>query len=296
MVKVLLINVDSVIPNLALMKVSAYHKSRGDDVGFNNTDNPDIVYASVVFSKNKHAVDGLSFYYPDAKIIVGGSGYDLKSRLPDEIEFMKPDYDLYPSEYSQGYTTRGCVRNCYFCSVPEKEGRFKIHQHPEEFYDPRLSKIRLMDNNILVDEGWFYKISNWIVEHDLTLVDVQFDIRFVSESIAQEILKLRIDGFIHFAYDFDEMDDTINEKIKLLDRIGFKLRDNVEFYVYVHDDSQYESGLRRCRQLKSLGTNAHVMYNPNSKKTKRIRILQRWTNRKWVFWKCDIDDYTRKKG
>jgi hypothetical protein len=32
--RVSLIDIDSIIPNLALMKISAYHKSKGDVVGF----------------------------------------------------------------------------------------------------------------------------------------------------------------------------------------------------------------------------------------------------------------------
>jgi hypothetical protein len=92
---VLLVDVDSRIPNLALMKLSAYHKAQGHNVGFDIKD-PDLVFASVIFKANKHLVDGLQFWYPSAKINIGGSGYDLASTLPDEIEYMKPDYSLYP--------------------------------------------------------------------------------------------------------------------------------------------------------------------------------------------------------
>lgn len=71
--KVLLVNVDSVIPNLALMKISTYHKALGDEVGF-HVSNPDKVYASCVFMHNKHKVDGLKFFYPEAEIDIGGGG------------------------------------------------------------------------------------------------------------------------------------------------------------------------------------------------------------------------------
>ncbi|MCM1987606.1 hypothetical protein [Methanococcoides seepicolus] len=117
---VLLIDVDNKIPNLALMKISAYHKSIGDNVGF-FVSNPDIVYASVVFKQNKHHVDGLKLFYPYVDIRIGESGYDLKSRLPGTIEQMRPDYSLYPDcDYSMGFRTGGCFRNCHFCIVPEK--------------------------------------------------------------------------------------------------------------------------------------------------------------------------------
>ena len=69
-VNVLLVDVDSKIPNFALMKIAAYHRGIGDNVGFNVGD-PGKVYASVVFRKNRHKVDGLRFLYPDADIDIG---------------------------------------------------------------------------------------------------------------------------------------------------------------------------------------------------------------------------------
>lgn len=114
--KVLLIDVDSKIPNLALMKLSAYHKAKGDKVYLNNgCGSSDIIYASIVFSRNKNKLNGLRYFYPNAEIRIGGSGYSLDSKLPNEVEFLKPDYSLYPEmDYSLGYTTRGCNRCCYF--------------------------------------------------------------------------------------------------------------------------------------------------------------------------------------
>ena len=129
--KVLLVDVDSKIPNLALMKVSTYYKSKGHEVGFNVTD-PDLVYASVIFKKNRHLVDGLRFLYPNALIDIGGSGFDLKKTLPKSIEECSPDYDLYPnSDRYLGFTTRGCIRSCPFCIVRRKEGLFhRVYDGP----------------------------------------------------------------------------------------------------------------------------------------------------------------------
>lgn len=124
-VNVLLIDIDSKIPNLALMKISHYHKDRRDNVGF-NISNPDKIYASVIFKKNKHKVDGLHLMYPDAEIDIGGSGYDLHKSLPQEIEDLSPDYSLYPDcDTYYGFVSRGCIRNCHFYIVPKKEGMFK---------------------------------------------------------------------------------------------------------------------------------------------------------------------------
>lgn len=74
--RTLLVDVDSKIPNLALMHISSWRKSLGDEVGFSVSD-PDRVYASCVFDWNRHKVDGLRVFYPTAEIDVGGSGLSL---------------------------------------------------------------------------------------------------------------------------------------------------------------------------------------------------------------------------
>ena len=134
--RILLIDVDSKIPNLALMKLSAWHKERGDNVALLRGsqvelgDKPDKIYASIIYKKNRHSLDYLIAQCPDI-IDIGGSGYDLKKELPPVIEAMRPDYSLYPEcDYSIGFASRGCIRHCHFCIVHDKEGYFRRVQHP----------------------------------------------------------------------------------------------------------------------------------------------------------------------
>lgn len=146
-----LIDVDSHnFPNLALMKISAFHKSRGDHVewwwGFGDYD---IVYMSKVFDDtySKDVDEPLNA----RKIIKGGTGYGLNGNLPEEIEHIYPDYSLYPEltkDTAYGFLTRGCPRHCSFCIVGDKEGlqSRKVADLSEWWHGQRY--IKLLDPNI----------------------------------------------------------------------------------------------------------------------------------------------------
>lgn len=288
--RISLIDHDSKIPNLALMKISAYHKSIGDTVGL-NLSSADKVYHSIVFNKNKGK--SLNGVLTDADHVYGGSGFDISVKLPDTIEFMKPDYDLYPSEYSMGFSSRGCNRNCYFCIVPSKEGKFKRWQHPKEFYDERFKKLVLLDNNILFDRDWAIEILNWCVDNNIKLDMTQgYDIRLLDHEIADLILSCRSD-IVHFAFDDTRLESIIRTKVDLLKDVGFNLKNNVTFFCYCNDDSMFNDTLYRCNVLKSLGTNADVMFNCDMIKTDRIKALMKWSWRKCLYWKIDFENYSK---
>ena len=179
--KISLLDVDSKIPNLALMQLSAYHKSRGDQVtlGMNEADK---TYISCVFTKNRSKALGIAKMC-SGEVILGGSGINYQW-LPDAILKVKPDYDLYPSSYSQGFTTRGCIRHCPFCIVPAKEGMIRRWQHPAEFYDDCFDTIMVMDNNWLAIPDWFEETAKWIIDHDLKLWEGGLDARLLTKKSA----------------------------------------------------------------------------------------------------------------
>ena len=294
--KVLLIDVDSKIPNLALMKLSAWHKVQGDQVGFNVTD-PDIIYASVIFKKNRHLTDGLKIWYPNAEILIGGSGFDLDIKLPDEVEAIRPDYDLYPTiQYSMGFTTRGCIRNCYFCVVPVKEGKLAKSQHPSIFHDPRFKEIYILDNNWMADRDWFMETSQWIIDNNLKLRENGLDIRLLDDKLAAQLAKFKLAAPLKFAFDNDRDTQAVLDGIQILKDAGISPKNNCFFYVYCHNDAQYENTLARCRLLKENGASAYVMFNMDEKRTTRIKHLQRWTAKPWLFWSFDIDQFTYNRS
>ena len=281
--KVLLVDFDSKIPNLALMKLSTWHKQKGDLVGFDIQD-PDQVYVSVVFSKNKSQAAGLTTMFPNSMISFGGPGWDLQNFLPEEIEKIKPDYDLYPSEYSQGYTTRGCIRNCPFCVVPEKEGKIKIWQHPEEFHDNRFNTCMIMDNNLFASPyEWIKTIFSWFEDHGVKMLSPQgWDARLLTEEMASLLKCVKHPKGLHFAWDNMSDEPKVIRAINILKDAGFNLKSDVSFYVLCGYNTTFEQDLYRCNKLRDLGTNSFVMQY--HKKDPRLRRLAKWANRRWAYW------------
>lgn len=121
-------------PNLALMKISAWHKKQGDEVEVFTpelSNKYDKIYSSKVFAFTAED-NGLP---GDERVIKGGTGYKNNSELPEFIEHIMPDYTLYNLDYSIGFLTRGCVRSCPWCIVPEKEGKIRKNADITEFFN-----------------------------------------------------------------------------------------------------------------------------------------------------------------
>lgn len=298
--KVLLVNIDSVIPNLALMKVASYYRKAGAIVGF-HIDDPTHAFISCIFKKNRpKAISSammLRALNPDIIIDIGGPGYDLRKTLPPEIENSQPDYSIYPAmDYAIGFTTRGCIRNCPFCIVPKKEGKLHRIQSISEIYRPEYGAIKLLDNNVLADRENFRDIVQFCEDHDLKLdVSQGLDIRLVDEELAGLIARIKPMVKLDFAFDSLRYQDSVKKSIQLLKDAGVNVRSNVQFYVYC-DRSQtgeygIESATKRCQMLKELGTNAYVMLNIDDEPTQEMKNLKRWANRKQIFWSIDFQDY-----
>ena len=299
---ILLIDVDSKIPNLALMKVSNVYKAMGYEVGFNVSD-PDYIYASCIFKKNKHKLDGLEYLYPNAIINKGGSGFDLTRRLPDQIEQASPDYDLYPNcDRFYGFSTRGCIRNCHFCIVNKKEGAFRrVYQTAYECltnicgHNPwdRFDKIEFLDNNILADKDWFMELTFEIMSnHKRWKVDFNqgLDVRLLDSEIAERLSRLKPITCWKFAFDSMAVKDHVLRGIQLLKDAGIDTHHKVMFYVYCHNGEQVPDAVERCRLLKENNVTAYSMLNMDVPPTYSMKKLKHWT-RPWAFWKTDYEEY-----
>lgn len=271
------------IPNLALMKLSAWHKQQGDEVSVDEP-NPDVVYISSPFRSAK-GIDR-SMLFPNAKIEYGGYGFNDR-QLSQEIEHIMPDYSMFNCEYSMGYTTRGCIRNCQKppCIVPKMEGKFRRNSPIEEFHDTQHKKIMLLDNNILADKPWFFRNANYIIDNKLILIEHGFDIRLVDEDIAKIISEIKFEKQIHFAFDSLNYIEKANEGVCYLEQAGIK-RYRLMFYLY--EKSDLEDLIKRFEMIIALGCDPFVMSDIHA--TKEIKHFARFVNKR-IYKSCDWRDY-----
>jgi len=285
--KILLIDTDSKIPNLALMKLSAYHRHKGDNVSLDwYFGKYDVVYASCVFKENKNLLRELPF----TNVIKGGSGTeDWSVTLPDHVEHIMPDYDLYCSNYSMGFTTRGCFRKCPFCIVPEKEGKLRSWSDIYEWWDRRHKEIVLLDNNILGLQKHFFKICEQILKENL-IVDFNqgLDIRLMDNRTAKVLKSLRHKEY-KFAFDSMKNEEVVRTGIKILKKYEIN---RSTFYVLVGFDTNMKQDLYRLNTLKKLGQNAYVM---RYKKDKKYIPLAQWANQHGMFKVYTFEEFCKKK-
>lgn len=298
--RVLLVDIDGVIPNLALMKVASFFKTGGASVGF-HVDDPTDAYISVILKKDRPianmCANMLASLYPGINIDIGGPGYDVKKTLPDCIESCQPDYSLYPGiDYALGFTTRGCIRKCPFCIVPIKEGKLHRIQSIRDIYRPEYHAIKLLDNNILADRDNFKEVVEFCESHNLKLdISQGLDIRLLDDELASLIARVKPLKKLDFAFDSMRYKSAVYRGIQLLKIHGVDVRGKVQFYVYCDRSvtGQYgiESAIKRCQILKAQGTNAYVMLNIDQAPTQDMKNLKRWANRKQLYWSIDFKDY-----
>jgi len=270
-VNVLLVAPDSKIPNLALMKYSAYYKEKGHDVGFNVTD-PEVVIVSVIFSKNRWKVGGMRMMHPDAEFIMGGPGFRPEVQLPRDVEQMQQDYSIYPDYHdSIGRVTIGCPRKCYFCLVP-KMGEMRYVQHPKEFYQGGV--CRILDDNLMAMPGAWGLTVRWLVENDIEVNFDGLDIRLVDEHIAKDISMLKFhNGNPHFALDSSAYEPEFRRGVELLEGAGVR-PSRLMVYIYLHDEKAIPDATKRWGIAREYNTNPFLMVNPENM-TSRLRTIRR---------------------
>ena len=296
-----LIDVDSHnYPNLALMKISAYHKAHGDEVewwwGWGQYDR---VYMSKVFDET---------YSPDIpeplnakEIIKGGTGYDKKKVLPPEIEHMCPDYSLYPDltqDTAFGFLTRGCPNNCPFCGVCEKEGRQSLKVANLSEWWSGQKNIVLMDPNLLACREHMDLLQQLAESQAWVDINQGLDARLLTPRNIEAITQIKLKE-IHFAWDLMKNSDRVIAGLNLWKKYGKKNKHGSwgTVYVLVNFDTIMDENLYRIYTLRDMGFDPYVMIYDKPHAERKIRLLQRWCNNKRIFKTTErFEDYDPKRG
>ena len=286
--RVAIINVDSKMPNLALMKLSAWHKKQGDAVElYVPLFQYDVAYASKVFDDTPD----MAGYWPECEIIKGGTGYDIKTEMAPEIECMRPDYELFRVPYAMGFTTRGCIRNCEFCVVPEKEGTIRPVADIYDFWNGQ-KELMLLDNNLTAEPEHFKRILHQLItERIFTSFSQGLDIRLIDDEKAALLKQVRLwrKKRIHFAFDFVAMEPAVRKGIFELTHAGIN-PDDLTFYVLIGFNTTPDEDLYRVELLRSLKVSPFVM--PFNRRDPYQRRFARWVNHKATFHTCKWHEYT----
>jgi len=287
-------DVDSKIPNLALMKLSAFHKSKGDTVEFYSPlfkHHYDKIYASKIFNFSDRSM------LDESRMIIGGTGWDLKVSLPDEIENLTPDYSLYNYPHNIGFTQRGCRLRCSFCVVPEKEGKPYGVNTIEELWTQRDSDfLVLLDNDFFGNPQWQDRIDELIDMKLKVNFSQGLNIRNIKENQATALAKVNFSNIhgtkkqVHFAWDDPRHEKLIHKGLKTCMDAGIKPY-QMAFYVLIGYHSTPEEDLHRVEVLRSYGADPFAM--PYNKEDEYQRQFARWVNRKAIFKTVSFDDYNQ---
>lgn len=305
--KIGLIDVDGHhFPNLALMRISAWHKSQGDDVEWwwSDFEHYDIVYKSKVFS------DAYSKDVPDPlnadKIVRGGTGYAISlvngvevyntetdTKLPPEVEKMFPDYSIYPQyDFAVALTSRGCPRNCHFCHVTQKEGGRSVKIADVKDYWNGQKHIEVLDPNITACPDRFDLLEQYAATGATVDFNQGIDARLLTPDFVEALNKVKV-KMIHFAWDDMKQSDAVIRGLKLYSEMGAIQSDrNSRVYVLTNYDTTTEENLYRIYTLRELGFDPFVMIYNKPSASKETKRIARWVNNKFIWRKCErFEDY-----
>jgi hypothetical protein len=243
--------------NLALMKISWWHKHLGDEVTLNMPLwKADKTYASVLFDWNKNKFVADEYGGP----AFGGG----------KVFSCPEDYSLFNINYSLGYTYRYCPRGCPFCKVKELESD-QHHYSIWKFHNSQFNKICLLNNNTFFDPQWRETFKE-VWEANLIWKDDSggFDLRLIDEEKAEFLKKTKWDHGPKFAWDRMQDEEQILNGLNELLRQGIKRK---TVYVLIGFDTTINEDIYRCQKLEDFGFYPFPMIYKETDITKRFRRM-----------------------
>ena len=295
-----LIAVDSDFPNLALMKISSWHKANGDKVDwYNPFDEYDIVYMAKVFT----FTPDYGQWITNAKHIRrGGTGYDIYSTLPEGMEYVTPDYSIYPSidnKTAYGFLTRGCPNKCKWCVVPRKEGNVRPYMDVEQIAVDGRTNLILMDNNILACDYGLQQIQKIIDKGYRVDFNQALDARLITEDTAKLLAKVRWLNHIRFGCDTPKQIAECERAMKMIDEYRGKPASYLMYTMIGSDFDEAVSRLNHWRDYKRVRIVAQPFRdvdNPHQVIPQWQKDLARWSMRREIYAVCEFKDYEPRKG
>ncbi|MEN6343474.1 MAG: hypothetical protein ABFC89_13060 [Methanospirillum sp.] len=276
----------SKFPPIGLLKLSAYHKQKGDTtelINFEKRDQrtpkktPKKIYVTSLFTWARQPVwDAVAYYkteFPEAEVWLGGiyasllpdhaklSGADRIYRgLFEEAENIRPDYDLVPDwDGSIIFSSRGCCNKCPFCAVPRLEGKMNsLKKSIRPFVLDQHSKIIFFDNNFLANKyrmNIFKELSDYDKKVDF---NQGIDARLISEPIAKKIASLTLDPGVRIAYDSHDQQKYVKKAVDHLIEAGIKKRDIFVYSLFNYTDTPDEF-FTRVRDILNWGIVCYPM-------------------------------------
>lgn len=299
-------------PSLPLMKISAYHKAKGDNVKLVTSalEHYDIVYISKTFNLDLPKIPKL-IYYPQAdRYINGGSGFAIEIQngkeiykkeqdkpLDDEIENIYPDYSLYrelTQNTAYGFLTRGCPNNCQFCIVSKKEGLCSHKVADLNQFWKGQKEIKLLDANILAcheRENLFYQLIDSKAYIDYTQ---GIDARLIDDDIAKLICKTKI-KMVHFAFDLMKNEERILNGLKIFAKYFQKNERSKRVYILTNYNTTLQEDWYRVKRVKELGYTPYIMIYRKGSQPQFLTDLARWANCLYLQRSTDFDEYIPRK-
>ena len=288
-------------PNLPLMKISAYHKNKGDSVEWY-----DPLFHSIGEPFNKVYMSKVFPFTPDYEYFVntkeiqrGGTGYyypDGGKPLPEEIEHIFPDYRLYNiTNTAYGFLTRGCPRNCDFCIVGKKEGLCSRKVADLAEFWKGQKEIKLLDPNILAAKE-HKELLEQLAESGAWVDFTQgLDARLLTGENIEIIKQIKL-KMVHFAWDNAADEMKIIPKLKLFkERTGIDKR-KAAVYVLTNFNSTFEEDLHRVYTIRALGMAPYVMIYEKQTAPQNVRDLQSWVNNRIIWYSNEtarFEDYKK---
>jgi len=276
--KIGLIDVDNKMPNIPLMKVAGYY----DDVEWYN---PMFKYEKLYMSKIFDFTEDYQYPLNAGKIYKGGTGYDLETGLPERIENSQPDYSIYSNcDYSMQFFSRGCIRNCPFCIVRQKEG--SIYPVEPMNLNPNGKHIEILDNNFFANPEWKQAVKQ-LIKWNQPVNFHGIDARILTEEQAYYLNELNHTKQIHIAWD-NPKEDLVPKLKEITKWIKpYKLM----CYVLIGYWSTKKEDLYRIEKLRELKIDPFVM--PYDKSDIYQRNFARWVNHKAIWRTVKWEDYRK---